>query len=78
VISAQAVFAELPDWSLTSLQTRAIKIGARVVRHSRANTIPTGRGGRQRRSVHQHSRSHTSLMELRGGREANGKPVRVG
>jgi len=35
--------AELPeevaDWSLTSLQTRLIKIGARVVRHARAITF---------------------------------------
>jgi hypothetical protein len=33
---------ELPDevasWSLTSLQTRVIKIGARVVRHARSIT----------------------------------------
>jgi hypothetical protein len=27
---------EMADWSLTSLQTRLIKIGARVVRHARA------------------------------------------
>jgi hypothetical protein len=27
------------DWSLTSLQTRLIKIGARVVRHARAITF---------------------------------------
>ena len=35
--------AELPDeiatWSLTSLQTRLIKIGARVVRHARTTTF---------------------------------------
>jgi hypothetical protein len=35
--------ADLPDeiatWSLTSLQTRLIKIGARVVRHARAVTF---------------------------------------
>ena len=35
--------AELPeevaDWSLTSLQTRLIKIAARVVRHARAITF---------------------------------------
>ena len=34
---------DLPDqvatWSLTSLQTRLIKIGARVVRHARAITF---------------------------------------
>ena len=29
---------EMADWSLTSLQTRLIKIGARVVPHSRAIT----------------------------------------
>jgi regulation of enolase protein 1 (concanavalin A-like superfamily) len=29
----------LADWSLTSLQTRLIKIGARVVRHARAITF---------------------------------------
>ena len=35
--------AELPeemvDWSLTSLQARLIKIGARVIRHARAITF---------------------------------------
>jgi hypothetical protein len=35
--------ADLPDeiasWSLTSLQTRLIKIGARVVRHARTITF---------------------------------------
>ncbi len=35
--------AELPDeiatWSLTSLQTRLIKIGARVVRNARTTTF---------------------------------------
>ena len=30
---------EMVDWSLTSLQTRLIKIGARVVRHARATTF---------------------------------------
>jgi hypothetical protein len=30
---------EMADWSLTSLQDRAIKIGARVVRHARASTF---------------------------------------
>ncbi len=30
---------EIADWSLTSLQTRLIKIGARVVRHARAITF---------------------------------------
>lgn len=30
---------EIADWSLASLQTRLIKIGARVVRHSRAITF---------------------------------------
>lgn len=30
---------EMADWSLTSLQTRFIKIGARVVRHTRAITF---------------------------------------
>jgi len=30
---------EVADWSLTSLQTRLIKIGARVVRHARAITF---------------------------------------
>ncbi len=30
---------ELADWSLTSVQTRPIKIGARVVRHARAITF---------------------------------------
>ena len=30
---------EMADWSLTSLQTRVIKIGARVVRHARAITF---------------------------------------
>ena len=30
---------EMADWSLTSLQTRLIKIGARVVRHARAITF---------------------------------------
>jgi hypothetical protein len=30
---------EMADWSLTSLQTRLIKIGARVVRHSLAITF---------------------------------------
>jgi hypothetical protein len=30
---------EMVDWSLTSLQTRLIKIGARVVRHARAITF---------------------------------------
>ena len=30
---------EMADWSLTSLQTRIIKIGARVVRHARAITF---------------------------------------
>jgi hypothetical protein len=30
---------EIADWSLTSLQTRLIKIGARVVRHTRAITF---------------------------------------
>jgi len=29
----------MADWSLTSLQTRLIKIGARVVRHARAITF---------------------------------------
>ncbi len=29
---------EMSDWSLTSLQTRLIKIGAKVVRHARAIT----------------------------------------
>jgi regulation of enolase protein 1 (concanavalin A-like superfamily) len=36
-------YIELPeamaDWSLTSLQLKLIKIGARVVRHSRAITL---------------------------------------
>lgn len=35
--------SELPeamaDWSLTSLQLKLIKIGARVVRHARTNTF---------------------------------------
>ena len=30
---------EIADWSLTSLQARVIKIGARVVRHARAITF---------------------------------------
>jgi hypothetical protein len=30
---------EMADWSLTSLQNRLIKIGARVVRHARAITF---------------------------------------
>jgi hypothetical protein len=30
---------EMADWSLTSVQTRLIKIGARVVRHARAITF---------------------------------------
>ena len=30
---------EMADWALTSLQTRLIKIGARVVRHARAITF---------------------------------------
>ena len=30
---------EMADWSLTSLQTRRIKIGARVVCHARAITF---------------------------------------
>ena len=30
---------EIADWSLTSLQTRLIKIGARVVRHARSITF---------------------------------------
>ena len=30
---------EVADWSLTSLQTRLIKIGARVVRHARSITF---------------------------------------
>ncbi len=30
---------EIADWSLTSMQTRLIKIGARVVRHARAITF---------------------------------------
>jgi hypothetical protein len=30
---------EVADWSLTSLQTRLIKIGARVVCHARAITF---------------------------------------
>ena len=30
---------EIADWSLTSPQTRLIKIGARVVRHARAITF---------------------------------------
>jgi hypothetical protein len=30
---------EIATWSLTSLQTRLIKIGARVVRHARAVTF---------------------------------------
>jgi hypothetical protein len=30
---------EIADWSLTSLQSRLIKIGARVVRHARAVTF---------------------------------------
>ena len=30
---------EIADWSLTSLQTRLIKIGARVIRHARAITF---------------------------------------
>ncbi len=30
---------EMADWSLTSLQTRLIKIGARVGRHARAVTF---------------------------------------
>ncbi len=30
---------EMADWSLTSLQARLIKIGARVVRHARATTF---------------------------------------
>ena len=30
---------EIATWSLTSLQTRLIKIGARVVRHARAMTF---------------------------------------
>jgi hypothetical protein len=29
----------MADWSLTSLQTRLIKIGARVVRHARTITF---------------------------------------
>lgn len=32
--------AEVATWSLTSLQTRLIKIGARVVRHARTITFP--------------------------------------
>ena len=34
---------EMADWSLTSLQTRLIKIGARVVPHSRAITCGCAR-----------------------------------
>lgn len=30
---------EIADWSLTSLQTQLIKIGAKVVRHARAITF---------------------------------------
>jgi hypothetical protein len=30
---------EVADWSLTSLQTRVIKIGARIDRHARAITF---------------------------------------
>jgi len=30
---------QIADWSLSSLQTRLIKIGARVVRHARAITF---------------------------------------
>lgn len=30
---------EMADWSQTSLQTRVIKIGARIVRHARAITF---------------------------------------
>jgi hypothetical protein len=37
---------ELPeamaDWSLTSLQLKLIKIGARVVRHARTHHLPAG------------------------------------
>ena len=33
---------EVADWSLTSLQTRLIKTGARVVRHAPCHHLPTG------------------------------------
>ena len=33
------IMEAIADWSLTSLQTRLIKIGARVVRHARAITF---------------------------------------
>jgi DDE family transposase len=33
---------EMADWPLTSLQTRLIKIGARVARHDRAITFQPG------------------------------------
>ena len=36
---------EMADWSLTSLQTRLIKIGARVVRHARAITFQLAEDG---------------------------------
>jgi hypothetical protein len=38
-LQGAALPEEVADWSLTSLQTRLIKIGARVVRHARAITF---------------------------------------
>ena len=35
-IGCHSLPEEMANWSLTSLQTRLIKIGARVVRHARA------------------------------------------
>lgn len=38
-LQAAELLDEIASWSLTSLQTRLIKIGARVVRHARAITF---------------------------------------
>jgi hypothetical protein len=51
---------ELPeamaDWSLTSLQLKLIKIGARVVRHAPRHHLPAGRGRRHRPDGARHPR----------------------
>lgn len=39
VLQSTDLTEEMADWSLTSLQSRLIKTGARVVRHARAITF---------------------------------------
>ncbi len=58
-------------WTLTTLREKLIKIGAKVVRHSRKIVFPDGRGGGSASVVPVHSSGNRPLAPARQGQRMN-------